>query len=381
MKLKLLFAFIAFQVLAMSLYAQDKASLSENKNWSNIDTAKHTVPLKEFMVYQLGNYELPTLDRKVFVDKNRTDQFLFNKEPVIAVEINGEAKAYPLSVLRYYEILNDVAGGVPILLTYCSLCNSAIAFDRRLNYAGVDHVLDFVYPKIVRQSNMVVKDKQTNTLWQQFDGNAVVGNLSGTTLKQAPFVLMSYQDFFINYPKGKILTPESDPKMQFYKGYLMNPDVGYADLNREPHFFTLKPDPRLAPKEPVIVLKLKDQFFVYPFSSLSKENTLRDNPGGVDIVIFYNPSMVSILDKELIRESKEIGYAIAYSPIVKGKTLKFLKIENGFKDTKTSSVWNMMGKCTEGKLKGEKLQEIPYTQTFAFTILAFHPNAVVFGKK
>ena len=378
---KILGLFFIFSFAYGQSIGQNKANLSENKKWDGIDTSKHTVPLKELMVYESGDYDFPVLNRKVFVDKYRGDKFLYVKEPVISIEMNGEAKAYPLSILRYYEILNDEVGGIPVLIAYCSLCNSAMVFDKRINFKGESYALDFLYPKMARQSNMVVKDKQTNTLWQQFDGKGLVGKLSGAELTQLSFVLMSYKDFFVNYPNGKILTPESDPKMQFYKGYMMNPDVGYADINSDPHFFLGKVDARLSPKELVLVLKLKDRFFVYPFSAMTKENMIQDKPSGSEVVIFYNPNMVSILDKELIKESKNIGYAIAYSPQVKGKRLKFAKAENGFIDTKTGSHWNMLGTCIDGKYKGEKLQPYIYTQTFAFAILAFHPEAVVYEKK
>jgi hypothetical protein len=376
----LLFLFV-LQVLSGRIYAQDKVALSENKNWSGIDTSKRLVPLSGFMVYGNGDYDFPVLDKKVFGEKIRGDQFFYEKEPVIAVEIGGFAKAYPLSMLRYYEIINDELGGVPLLLTYCSLCNSAIAYDRRLKKDGKEITLDFVYPKIVRESNMVIKDRQTQSLWQQFEGLALVGTLSGAVLTEAPFILMSYRDFYTNYPTGRILTPDSDPRMQFYKGYLMNPDVGYADVESEPHFYTKKTDPRLPPKEPVLSLKMDDKFFVFPHSLLSKENPFQDKIAGTDVVIFYSSGMVSILDKQEIRVSKDVGYGVAYSSVVKGKTLKFEKFETGFKDTKTSSIWNILGKCIEGKYVGESLQKLDFQETFAFAILAFHPEAVVYEEK
>ena len=104
------------------------------------------------------------------------------REPVIAIEINGKARAYPLAIMIQHEVANDVAGGVPVVVTFCPLCNTAIAFDRRV--AGRE--LTFGTSGTVRNADLVMWDRQTETWWQQITGDAVIGELTGYRLSFIP---------------------------------------------------------------------------------------------------------------------------------------------------------------------------------------------------
>ena len=102
-------------------------------------------------------------------------QWLVDNEPVQTVDINGEVKAYPLGILIWHEIVNDTVGGVPVVVTYCPLCNSALTFDRRLG----DRLLDFGVSGNLRFSDMIMYDRQTETWWQQLEGLGIIGELVG----------------------------------------------------------------------------------------------------------------------------------------------------------------------------------------------------------
>ena len=115
--------------------------------------------------------------------KNLTDT-----EPVVGRIINGKARAYPLRILTWHEIVNDGLGSVPVIVTYCPLCNSAIIFDRRLD----GKVLDFGTTGKLRHSDMVMYDRQTENWWQQFLGQGIVGEMTGKRLKTIPARLESF---------------------------------------------------------------------------------------------------------------------------------------------------------------------------------------------
>jgi len=173
-----LFAF--FVCFALPNWAQVQNPDKLDKRWKT-DTTIHTVPLEEFKAL-LPRDGIPPIDRPKFFTQKQALQNYFEHEPVIALEIEGVAKAYPLNVLTYHEIVNDKIGEVPVTATYCPLCNAAIIFDRRLTYKGKKYVLDFGVSGMLRKSDMVMWDRQTQTWWQQIVGEAVVGKLAGATL-------------------------------------------------------------------------------------------------------------------------------------------------------------------------------------------------------
>jgi hypothetical protein len=120
---------------------------------------------------------IPAIVHPNFATINESLEWLDSKEPVISVEINGNAKAYPLQILIWHEIVNDLITDVPVVITFCPLCYSAIVFDRRVN--GV--VNTFGVSGLLRNSDMVMYDQITESFWQQFTGEAIVGDLRTKT--------------------------------------------------------------------------------------------------------------------------------------------------------------------------------------------------------
>ena len=139
------------------------------------DFSRHTVPYSEIMSGGVPRDGIPPLDNPSFVTQDEADDYVEDQEPVVVFEANGEAKAYPLQILTWHEIVNDEVGGLPVSVTYCPLCNSAVAFDRRLD--GV--VYDFGTSGNLRNSDLVMWDRQTESWWQQLTGEAIVGELAG----------------------------------------------------------------------------------------------------------------------------------------------------------------------------------------------------------
>jgi hypothetical protein len=186
--------------------------------WPDTDFSKSSVDFKEILSGGPPKDGIPSIDDPKFVPLSEITDIAAT-EPVISLEINGEAKGYPLRVLTWHEIVNDELGGVPITVTFCPLCNAAITFDRRVN----GKVLDFGTTGKLRNSDLIMYDRQTESWWQQFIGEAVIGEMMGAVLKILPARLESFERFAARYPNAKVLVP-CNPHQRPYGA---NPYVGY----------------------------------------------------------------------------------------------------------------------------------------------------------
>ena len=216
-------ALAATLFLAFALPARaDTAPESWRSEWPRTDFARARVAFDEIMSGGPPKDGIPSIDRPRFVSVVEA-RHMKDVEPVVGLVIAGEARAYPVSVLMWHEIVNDEIGGVPVAITYCPLCNSSVVFDRRLD----GRVLDFGTTGKLRHSDMVMYDRQTESWWQQFLGEGIVGELAGRTLKVLPSRLESFADFRARAPAGRVLVP-NDPGMRRYGA---NPYVGYDSLD------------------------------------------------------------------------------------------------------------------------------------------------------
>jgi hypothetical protein len=356
-------------------FAQSATPERVMEQWET-DTSIRSVPLNEFKVL-LPRDAIPPIDDPSFWGKKRGGRAFFEHEPVMAIELNGDARAYPLSILMWHELVNDVVGDIPVSVTYCPLCNAAIVFDRRLDVEGGTHVLDFGTSGMLRKSDLVMWDRQTETWWQQLTGEALVGELTGATLTMIPSVLMSYEEFFSSYPEGKVLSNKTGHRREYGR----NPYGGYDDLsNTEPRLFTGEVDDRLPAMERVINITVGNNHRVYPLSLLQQEKVINDEPFGKPVVLFHQSGTVSAMDNESIKESRDVGTVSVFDPVVDGRRLTFKKTDSGFVDIETNSRWTIIGKAVEGRLEGRQLSWILHGNHFAFAWLAFHPESEIYGR-
>jgi hypothetical protein len=165
-------------VLAMAAPA---AGAETPKDWAaefpRTDFSRHAIPFDEIISDGATRDSIPPIHDPRFVAAASVDT-VGPFEPVLSLHINGEARAYPLQILLWHEIVNDVVGGVPVLVSYCPLCNSGVVYDRRL--AG--RVLEFGNTGRLRHHDMVMYDKQTESWWQQFLGEALIGEMAGSRM-------------------------------------------------------------------------------------------------------------------------------------------------------------------------------------------------------
>ena len=169
---------------------------------------------------------IPSIDAPRFITVPEADAIYPDNSPVIQFEVDGDVRAYPLDILIWHEIVNDTVGGVPVAVTFCPLCNTAITFDRHL--AGL--TLEFGTSGLLRRSDLVMYDRTTETLWQQIGGAALVGDLVGARLQPLPASIVSWQQFRANFPDGLVLSRDTG----FVRDYGLNPYTGYDNINNNP---------------------------------------------------------------------------------------------------------------------------------------------------
>lgn len=328
------------------------------------DFSKHSVPLDEISSGGPGKDGIPSIDYPQF---NSVDKaFYADTEPVVVVEVNGEAKAYPIEILIWHEIVNDTLGGVPATVTFCPLCNTAIAFDRRLDGT----VYDFGVSGNLRYSDLIMYDRQTESWWQQITGTAIVGELTGKKLTSIPASIVSFADFQSTYPKGLVLSSETG----YMRNYGSNPYPGYDNISRSPFLFFEPVDGRLPAMERVVTVSLNGEDAAYPFNVLAEQKLVADTVGGEPIVVLYQPGVDSPFS------GSDIGAAGVFAPTLDGKTLKFKVDDNGtIVDTETRSQWNVLGRAISGPLEGKQLQSIVNGNHFWFAWAVFKPETRVFG--
>ena len=301
----------------------------KSEGWNKTDFGKTTISWTEIMSGGPPKDGIPSIDQPIFQPVAETRDLAAN-DPVIGVEIAGDARAYPLRVLIWHEIVNDTVGGVPVTVTYCPLCNAAITFDRRVN----GRVLDFGTTGKLRNSDLVMYDRQTESWWQQFTGEAIVGEMTGTVLQLVPARLESFADFKSRHPGGKVLIPNNPAA----RNYGSNPYAGY-DSSSVPFLYQGDLPKGIEPMERVVVARLEHQMPVIVSLSLIREKTtLRDGA----LEFYWKPGQSSAVDEPKIAEGRDVGTVEVYriSPS-SGRVL------------------------------------IPYDVTFAFVAHAFHPDVQI----
>jgi hypothetical protein len=269
------------------------------------DFDRRSVPLDEISSGGPGKDGIPPVDAPVFVAVSEVD-FMEPREPVVQLELEREARAYPLQILIWHEIVNDSVAGVPVAVTFCPLCNTTLVFDRRLD----GRVLDFGTTGNLRNSDLVMYDRQTESWWQQFGGDAIVGELTGKELRRLPAAIVAWEQFAEEHPRGRVLSRNTG----FVRSYGENPYAGYDSVDTPPIFETANDDDdRLPPKERVVFIERAGEQVVVPFSALAKAREIELDLGGDELVVTWRPGTRSALDSGTIASSRDIGTALVHS--------------------------------------------------------------------
>jgi Protein of unknown function (DUF3179) len=226
------------------------------------------------------------------------------REPVVALQIRGEARAYPIRILIWHEIVNDTVASVPVAVAFCPLCHTAIAFDRRV----VGRTLTFGTTGNLRFSDRVMWDRQTESWWQQF-GGAIVGRLTGARLRVLPSQLVSHADFIREHPRGLVLSQRTG----FDRPYGQNPYPGYDRANDRPFLLRDRPlDGRLPPKARVVIVGHGGALHAYPLTALADRGVVDDLVGDLPVVVWWRAGVVSALGRPTVAGGADVGSAVVF---------------------------------------------------------------------
>ncbi len=362
--------FVALVVVVASACAEGGATVVAQERWST-DFSKATVPMREIVSGGPEKDGIPALDDPQFVPVERADRWLDDREPVAVVRIGRETAVYPLQILIWHEIVNDEVGGTPVSVTFCPLCNTTLAFDRRFD----GRVLDFGTTGRLRHSDLVMYDRQTETWWQQATGEGIVGEYAGRRLTPLPATVTSWREVKRDSPEARVLSRDTG----FRRDYGRNP---YRDYDRRsaPFSWAFKADrdDRLPLMERVVTLIEDDEVVAVPFSLLEERRVIPLNVNGEPRVVFWLPGTASALEDQEIARGREIGSSAVYDATVDGRTLTFESRRDGrFRDRETSTLWSFSGKGLEGPLKGRQLREVVHGNHFWFAWVVFQPETRV----
>ncbi|RME15064.1 MAG: DUF3179 domain-containing protein [Alphaproteobacteria bacterium] len=238
-----------------------------------------------------GRDGIPALENPAFIpvaEESRLDP----REPVMVLAIDGApARAYPLRYLIWHEIANDVVAGIPVAVTFCPLCNSALVFDRRVGGA----VLTFGVTGKLRASDMVMYDRESESWWQQAVGLGIVGRYTGTQLEQLPSWTEAWADFRAHHPDGLVMDEPDFPRM-----YGANPYTGY-DRRERPYPFYTGEDPPGGVPALARVVRVGNR--AWPLSRLAKGGEIHE----AGVVISWAGEQASALDTRRIAAGRSVA--------------------------------------------------------------------------
>ncbi|MCT7377927.1 DUF3179 domain-containing protein [Chelativorans salis] len=316
-------------VLSVPIVAAAAQAIADPTSWSRegweTDFSKSSVPFEEIISGGPPRDGIPSIDDPKFAAASAVPD-IEAREPVIQFGLGGDIRAYPLRVLTWHEIVNDVVGGVPVAVTYCPLCNAALVFDRRLD----DRVLEFGTTGKLRNSDLVMYDRQTESWWQQFTGEAIVGTLNGRKLKLLPSRIVAFSAFREAYSGGPVLVP-NDPS---FRDYGRNPYASY-DSSATPFLYRGDLPEDIPAMARVVVVRTQDE----------------------PIIVTLDRVRAGTLERDGYRIEFEEGVASAldHSTIAKGRDVGTVRVTRDGRD-------------------------VVHDVTFAFVAHAFHPDVPIIGK-
>ena len=320
---------IAFVMICLTLPSQAQESRWQAEGWRT-DFSKKTVNFAKILSGGPPKDGIPPIDNPKFEPVANIAN-LKDREPVIGLEINGDARAYPLQVMTWHEIVNDKVGGTPVTVTYCPLCNAAIVFDARVD----GEALSFGTTGKLRNSDLIMYDRKTESWWQQFVGESIVGHYTGKKLELVPARLESWLEFRSRHPQGKVLVP-NNPVM---RPYGRNPYVNY-DVASRPFLYDGSMPDGISPMARVVVVRQhQGEPLVVALELLRQSKSMLIG----DVQLAWKAGQASALHSGTIADGRDVG------------TVAVSRKSDG--------------------------ADVAYDVTFAFVAHAFHPKAEIKQKK
>jgi len=299
---------------------------------------------------------IPALTDPSFESVVSADQYLTDDGFGIDVAVEGYRRFYPVQVLVWHEAVNDTFRGKPLLVTFCPLCRSGAVYDRRVD--GTE--MTFGTAEEVWNSNILLYDKKTNSVWSQLDGIARRGASLGKSLAPYPSRWMTWADWKHAYPTGEVLSRNTG----FVRDYTLDPYGAYR-TNQQVWFLVAKKDDRLATKERVFGVTLGKASAAYPEKAFVTKSILHDVIAGRPVVAW---------------KDEDTGSVSAFARNTAAHVLTFRSEKAGFVDAETESVWTSDGAAIKGPLKGTRLERLTTVPSFWFCWFAAHPDTQLYSR-
>lgn len=245
------------------------------------DFSKHNIPLNEISSGGPDKDGIPAIDRPRFVLAEQADKkFMKASDRVLGLVVNSKQKAYPIKILNWHEIVNDRIGGQPVVVTFCPLCGTGMVFHARIP----DRELSFGVSGLLYQSDMLLYDRATESLWSQIKKEAVTGPLTGTRLRLIPATYTTWGAWKKKHPDTLVLST----KTGYLRDYDRDPYAGY-EKTASLMFGVSAKNKSYHPKERVIGVEIAGASKVYPFSELARAKLpIKDVVGKKNIRILFN---------------------------------------------------------------------------------------------
>lgn len=281
--------------LSIGLAVLGPAAVASPEFWRNEwpDTDFETTNVESWVEILSGGPPkdgIPAIDAPAFIPVSEEEQ-LQARSPVLTLELEGAVpRAYPLRYLTWHEIVNDTVGDVPVAVTFCPLCNSGIVFDRRAE----GRVLSFGVSGKLRNSDMIMYDRQTESWWQQAVGEGIVGQFTNVTLEMIPSWMESWESFSTRNPDGLVMAQPGAPRP-----YGTNPYRGY-DTSHRPFLYSGDPPPHGIPALARVV-RVGDR--AWPLSRLRETPEITE----AGVTISWSPGKASALDTAIIAQGRDVG--------------------------------------------------------------------------
>ncbi len=337
------------------------------------DFDHHSIPYDEILSGGPPKDGIPAIDDPAFVSVEGADGWLGEKEGVVVYKVGDDVRAYPLQILMWHELVNDQFGNRPVTISYCPLCNTAIAYDGRVG----DHELTFGTTGRLRYSNMVMYDRETESWWQQADGKAIVGELLGQKLSMLPAPILSWTRFKTRYPLGRVLSKDTGHR----RDYGRNPYRRYDAVGAEPFLYQgPETDRTLRSMTRIVAVEQGTEATAYTYDDLAEQSVINDTVDGLPVALFWREGAASALDKGRVAEGRDIGMVTTYVRRLGERILVFERSDDGFEDGETETTWNIHGEAVAGPLKGQRLAPVVHINHFWFSYFAFRPDVRVYGK-
>ena len=293
---------LALGVLLAATSGQAGAGIFSSTRKNGFDLSQATIPIDDIRRGGPPRDGIPSIDDPKFVSVEAADAFLEDDNLVLSLVGEGFARAYPRRILEHHEIVNDIVGGAPLVISYCPLCGTAMVFDRAVR----GRVLEFGVSGLLYQSDVLMYDRQTESLWSQIGSAAVSGDLVGTPLHWLPSRMVRWRSWKAEHPEGEVLSRDTGHR----RDYSRSAYAAYYSSSR-----TMFPVDRhrddLDTKEWVFGLVVDGQAKAYRVAALPDGRALSDVVGGKEIRIRFEQESLSFEAQEA-DSGEEIPHTLAY---------------------------------------------------------------------